>query len=84
MSTSNTTSAFGQLLFQKFRSLPPQPDFGITDPWEITASKKEEEEEKKEEEDQKFNYQNPIPENPEIENLNNLNSDNINQQNQNN
>ncbi|KAG9298005.1 hypothetical protein G9A89_018833 [Geosiphon pyriformis] len=46
---------------------PPQPDFGITDPWEPIESEKEQEKEEEEEsENQEFTYQNPITENPDI------------------
>ncbi|KAG9284414.1 hypothetical protein G9A89_023671 [Geosiphon pyriformis] len=45
------------------RSFPPLPDFGISDPWEAAESEKK----KEESEDQKFTYQHPITENPEVE-----------------
>ncbi|KAG9288451.1 hypothetical protein G9A89_015657 [Geosiphon pyriformis] len=44
-----------------FQLLPHQPDFGTVSPWEITES------EEKKDEDQKFNYQNPILEDPNIQ-----------------
>ncbi|KAG9286863.1 hypothetical protein G9A89_012413 [Geosiphon pyriformis] len=53
------------------RLSPPQPDFGITNPWESTESEKKQEKEGEEEsEDQKFTYQNPITENLDIKTLN--------------
>ncbi|KAG9295213.1 hypothetical protein G9A89_006194 [Geosiphon pyriformis] len=61
-STLHAISTFGQLPFQKFQSLPPQPDFGNASPWEITES---EEKKKKESEDQEFTYQNLITKNLE-------------------
>ncbi|KAG9288539.1 hypothetical protein G9A89_006035 [Geosiphon pyriformis] len=48
------------------RSPPPSPDFGISDLWKAAESKKKE----KESENQKFTYQHPITENPEVETLN--------------
>ncbi|KAG9305972.1 hypothetical protein G9A89_016625 [Geosiphon pyriformis] len=53
----------------RIRSLPPQPDFGITTPWELSEEELE---------DQKFTYQNPITENLE---QNNPNPELSNQQN---
>ncbi|KAG9299711.1 hypothetical protein G9A89_013071 [Geosiphon pyriformis] len=38
--------------------------------WEVTNSEEEQEEEEEESENQEFTYQNPIPENPNIETLN--------------
>ncbi|KAG9287801.1 hypothetical protein G9A89_017396 [Geosiphon pyriformis] len=57
MSILNTTLIFEQFPFQNFR---------ITDPWEPTKLEKEQEEEEEESENQKFTYQNPITENPDI------------------
>ncbi|KAG9307277.1 hypothetical protein G9A89_017105 [Geosiphon pyriformis] len=72
--------------FEEFKSqlptplgirLPPlPPDFRIANPWE--ASKSEEE---KESEDQKFTYQNPIPENLEVKTPNIQTPKNSNQEN---
>ncbi|KAG9286001.1 hypothetical protein G9A89_022677 [Geosiphon pyriformis] len=73
------------------RSLLPLPDFGIANLWKASEL-----EEKKESENQEFTYQNPIPENPELNqenpetetpniqtprNQNILNPDSINQSN---
>ncbi|KAG9303538.1 hypothetical protein G9A89_018434 [Geosiphon pyriformis] len=69
--TSNTTSTFEQLSFQskqKKAELLETYNFGNTSPWKITKSEKKEK--KEESEDQKFTYQNLIPENLEIEILN--------------
>ncbi|KAG9301661.1 hypothetical protein G9A89_016731 [Geosiphon pyriformis] len=59
----------------EIRLLPPPPDFGISDLWEIIESK---EEEKEETENQEFTYQNLITENPEFENPNLQNQQNLN------
>ncbi|KAG9295302.1 hypothetical protein G9A89_021233 [Geosiphon pyriformis] len=71
------TSAFGQFPFQSrqkktellgpygLQSLPPPPDFGISDLWEAESEKEE-----KESENQEFTYQHLIIENLEIETLN--------------
>ncbi|KAG9302100.1 hypothetical protein G9A89_000723 [Geosiphon pyriformis] len=73
--TPNVTSTFGQFPFQKIQSLPPLPDFGISDLWEVTESEKEEEEKT---EDQEFTYQNLITENLEFETPNLQNQQNLN------
>ncbi|KAG9285649.1 hypothetical protein G9A89_009289 [Geosiphon pyriformis] len=55
----------------RFRSPPPQPNFGTANPWEITESEGEQEvEEEEESENHEFTYQNPILENPESKTLN--------------
>ncbi|KAG9301966.1 hypothetical protein G9A89_021010 [Geosiphon pyriformis] len=79
-STSHVTLIFGQFSFQskqrkedllrsygayfeKFKSQSPIS-------WKVIELEEEQEEEKEESEDQKFTYQNPIPENLNIETLN--------------
>ncbi|KAG9307307.1 hypothetical protein G9A89_017135 [Geosiphon pyriformis] len=42
-------------------------NFGTASLWKVTDSEEEQEEKKEESEDQEFTYQNPIPENPNIE-----------------
>ncbi|KAG9291698.1 hypothetical protein G9A89_022117 [Geosiphon pyriformis] len=71
------TSVFRQFPFQKLRSPPPPPDFGIFDLWEAAESEKEEEES----EDQEFTYQHPITENPEVETPNFQTQQNLNLEN---
>ncbi|KAG9290738.1 hypothetical protein G9A89_011701 [Geosiphon pyriformis] len=80
----NETSIFGCFPFQskqqKAELLGPY-DFRITSPWEITELEEKQKKEEKKSEDQKFTYQNPIPENPDIRTPNfqtqqNLNSEN--------
>ncbi|KAG9303563.1 hypothetical protein G9A89_018459 [Geosiphon pyriformis] len=66
-----------EIQLPRIRSPPPQLDFGITTPWELSEEKKEEKSE-----DQEFTYQNPITENSEVETLNfqaqqSLNLDNL-------
>ncbi|KAG9305533.1 hypothetical protein G9A89_003596 [Geosiphon pyriformis] len=56
------------------RSPLPPPDFGISDPWEVTESEKEEEEKA---EDQEFTYQNPEFETPNSQTQQNLNPENL-------
>ncbi|KAG9295153.1 hypothetical protein G9A89_006134 [Geosiphon pyriformis] len=63
MFSSTATSTFGRFSFQRLRSPPLPPDFGISDPWKAAESEKEEEES----EDQEFIYLHPIPENPKVE-----------------
>ncbi|KAG9290345.1 hypothetical protein G9A89_007076 [Geosiphon pyriformis] len=64
------------------QSPPPQLDFGTVSSWEVMELKKEQEEKEEEEsEDQEFTYQNPIPENPNIEILNFQTQQNLNLEN---
>ncbi|KAG9286181.1 hypothetical protein G9A89_001259 [Geosiphon pyriformis] len=49
-----------------FQSLPLQPDFRTTSPWEITELE-EKQKEAEESEDQEFTYQKLISKNPDIE-----------------
>ncbi|KAG9304419.1 hypothetical protein G9A89_019981 [Geosiphon pyriformis] len=84
------TLAFGQFSFQSkqrkaellgpygLQSLPPPPDFRISDLWEVIESEKEKE---KEAEDQEFTYQNLIAENPEFETPNLQIQQNLNPEN---
>ncbi|KAG9286645.1 hypothetical protein G9A89_012195 [Geosiphon pyriformis] len=84
MSTLHMTSTFGQFPFQSKQKkedfLGPY-NFGTTSLWEVMESEEKQEEKEEESEDQEFTYQNPIPENLNIETPNFQTQQNLNLEN---